>query len=44
MPYLAHLYTATGAVFGFLALLAVASDDFRLAFLWLFAAAIVDAS
>jgi phosphatidylcholine synthase len=44
MPYLAHLYTATGAVLGFLALLAVASDNFRLAFLWLFAAAIVDAS
>jgi phosphatidylcholine synthase len=44
MPYLAHLYTATGAVLGFLALLAVASDNFRLAFLWLFAASIVDAS
>lgn len=44
MPYLAHFYTATGAVFGFLALLAVSSDNFRLAFLWLFVAAIVDAS
>jgi phosphatidylcholine synthase len=31
-------------VLGFLALLAVASDNFRLAFLWLFAAFIVDAS
>jgi phosphatidylcholine synthase len=44
MSYLAHLYTATGAVLGFLALLAVASGDFRAAFLWLFAAAVVDAS
>jgi phosphatidylcholine synthase len=44
MPYLAHLYTAIGAVLGFLALLATASNDFRSAFLWLFAAALVDAS
>jgi phosphatidylcholine synthase len=44
MPYLAHLYTATGVVLGFLALLAVASGDSRAAFLWLFAANIVDAS
>jgi phosphatidylcholine synthase len=44
MPFLAHFYTATGAVFGFLAMLAVTSGNFRLAFLWLFAAAIVDAS
>jgi phosphatidylcholine synthase len=44
MPYLAHLYTATGALLGFLALVAVAARDFRQAFLWLFAAAVVDAS
>jgi phosphatidylcholine synthase len=44
MPYLAHFYTATSAVFGFLALLAVTAGEFRKAFLWLFAAALVDAS
>ncbi|HEY7443257.1 MAG TPA: CDP-alcohol phosphatidyltransferase family protein [Vicinamibacterales bacterium] len=44
MLYLVHLYTAIGAVLGFLALLATASDDFRLAFLWLFLAVLVDAS
>jgi phosphatidylcholine synthase len=44
MLYLVHLYTAIGAVLAFLALLATASDDFRLAFLWLFLAVLVDAS
>jgi phosphatidylcholine synthase len=44
MPILAHFYTATGAVFGFLALLAVTAGEFRKAFLWLFGAALVDAS
>jgi len=39
-----HLYTATGAVFGFLALLAVFSANFRTAFLLLAAAFAVDAS
>jgi phosphatidylcholine synthase len=39
-----HLYTATGAVLAFLATAAVMADDFRAAFLWLFAAVVVDAS
>jgi phosphatidylcholine synthase len=44
MAWLAHLYTATGLVFGFLALLAVVAENFRAAFLWLLAAGVVDAS
>jgi phosphatidylcholine synthase len=39
-----HLYTATGAVTGFLAALAVIDGDYRRAFLWLVAATFVDAS
>ena len=42
--WLAHLYTATGLIFGFLALLAISAEDFRAAFLWLFVAVLVDAS
>ncbi len=39
-----HAYTATGALLGFLALLAIVQHDARAAFLWLFAATIVDAT
>jgi phosphatidylcholine synthase len=42
--WLPHLYTASGAVLGFLALLAVAAGDARQAFLWMFAATVVDAT
>ena len=42
VAWLAHLYTATGLVLGFRALVAIAADDFRAAFLWLFVAAVVD--
>ena len=44
IAWLAHFYTATGLVFGFLALLAVDAENIRGAFLWLFAAVVVDAS
>jgi phosphatidylcholine synthase len=39
-----HGYTALGAVCGFGALLATVERDYRLAFLWLVAAAVIDAS
>lgn len=39
-----HVYTATGAVTGFAALIAVTGGDYRAAFLWLVAATVVDAS
>ena len=39
-----HFYTATGAVMAFLATREVFAGDFRAAFLWLFAAVVVDAS
>jgi phosphatidylcholine synthase len=42
--WLVHLYTASGAVLGLLALLAVETGDFRRAFGWLVAATVVDAS
>jgi len=42
LAWLAHLYTATGVIFGFLALLAIAAENFRAAFLWLFVAMLVD--
>jgi phosphatidylcholine synthase len=42
--WLVHIYTATGAVAAFLAIRAVVRGDVRAAFLWLFAAAIVDAT
>ncbi len=40
--YLVHLFTATGAVFAMLALLAAATGDWALMFLWLVVAFIVD--
>ena len=39
-----HAYTALGAVCGFGALLATVQRDYRLAFLWLVAATVIDAS
>lgn len=44
IAWAAHLYTATGLIFGFLALLAAVAGDFRAAFFWLFVAVLVDAS
>lgn len=38
-----HLLTATGALWGFLAIVAAINQDWQLAFLWLFAAGFVDA-
>jgi phosphatidylcholine synthase len=42
--WLAHLYTASGAVFAFLAATAVFSGNYRTAFLWLAAQVFVDAT
>jgi phosphatidylcholine synthase len=42
--WLVHAYTAAGAVLGFLAIRAAITLDFRSAFLWLFAAALVDST
>ena len=42
--WLAHLYTATGAVLAFLAATAAIEDDYRTAFLWLGAQVVVDAT
>jgi phosphatidylcholine synthase len=39
-----HLYTATGAVWAFLAAQAVVDENWRLAFFWLFVAVLVDSS
>lgn len=39
-----HLYTASGVLFAFLAAVAVNEGDHREAFLWLFAATVVDAT
>lgn len=44
IAWLAHLYTATGLIVGFVALVAIAAGNFRAAFLWLFAAVLVDAT
>jgi phosphatidylcholine synthase len=44
LAWLAHVYTGTGLICGFLALLALSTEDFRTAFLWLFVAVVVDAS
>ncbi|HEX5474060.1 MAG TPA: CDP-alcohol phosphatidyltransferase family protein [Vicinamibacterales bacterium] len=41
---LVHAYTASGAVLGYLSLRAAIAHDFRLAFAWMFAATIVDAT
>ena len=43
-PWLAHLYTASGAVFAFLAARAVIDFDYRAAFFWLGVQIIVDAT
>jgi phosphatidylcholine synthase len=42
--WLVHAYTATGAVLAFLAIQAAMTRDFRAAFLWLFAAVLVDST
>jgi phosphatidylcholine synthase len=39
-----HAYTATGAVFAFLATQSVVDENWRLAFLWLFVAVLVDST
>jgi phosphatidylcholine synthase len=44
LPWLAHLYTASGAVLGLAAVMAVWRDDARTAFLLLGAAVVVDAT
>jgi len=43
-PWLAHLYTATGAVTALLAALAVHGGNFRVALFWLATATIIDAT
>lgn len=42
--WLVHIYTASGAVAAFLAVRSVIREDVRGAFLWMFAAALVDAT
>ena len=42
--WLVHAYTAAGAVLAFLAIQAAMARDFRAAFLWLFAAVLVDST
>jgi phosphatidylcholine synthase len=42
--YLVHLYTATGAVWSFLAILAILEGNYRTALLWLVVATFVDAT
>ena len=42
--WLVHAYTAAGAVLAFLAIQAAMTRDFRAAFLWLFAAVLVDST
>jgi phosphatidylcholine synthase len=44
IPWLAHLYTASGAVFAFLAARAVIEFDYRAAFFWLGVQILVDAT
>lgn len=44
IAWLAHLYTASGAVFAFLAALAVIELDYRAAFFWLGVQIVVDAT
>jgi phosphatidylcholine synthase len=39
-----HTYTATGAIWAFLAAQAVVDDNWRMAFLWLFVAVLVDST
>jgi phosphatidylcholine synthase len=42
--WVVHAYTATGAVWAYLAARAVVEENWRIAFLWLFVAVIVDSS
>jgi phosphatidylcholine synthase len=44
MAWLAHVYTATGAMAAFFAAAAIFDADFRLAFLWLFFQVVIDAT
>ena len=44
LPWIAHLYTALGAVLALTATMAVVRDDFRAAFLALVAATVIDAT
>ena len=44
LAYLVHVYTATGAVWALLALLAIDAGDYRLALFWLVVATFVDAT
>ncbi len=44
LAYLAHLYTASGAVWGLLAIVAAAQHDARLSLLWMVLATLVDAT
>ena len=44
LAWCVHAYTATGAVCAFLAAQAVVVDNLRFAFLWLFAAVLIDSS
>jgi phosphatidylcholine synthase len=43
MAWSAHLFTATGAIWGLLALLAISSGEWRVAFAWMALAVFVDA-
>jgi phosphatidylcholine synthase len=44
IAWLAHLYTASGAVFGFLAIADIFEHDYRTAFFWLYLQVAVDAT
>ena len=42
LAWFVHLFTASGVIWGFLAILAITSEQWILAFLWMFAAVFVD--
>jgi len=42
LAWFVHIFTASGVIWGFLAILAIISEDWVLAFLWMFAAVFVD--
>jgi phosphatidylserine synthase len=44
LAYLVHVYTATGAVWALLSLIAIDAFDYRLALMWLVVATFVDAT
>ena len=44
LAYLVHVYTATGAVWALLSLIAIEASDYRLALIWLVVATFVDAT